>query len=562
MRPFVFVLTLVAITATLLAQSSVPRAKEISDNSVSPPCTVTGRVVAATDGPPLKSAPVVLIPEHSLSGHQIYATNSDVDGRFTIKNIPPGRYKFFAFRSGFVDQHYKAGNNDTGPLFSLRPGEKVSEVLFRLIAAAVITGRTTNEDGDGMQRVQVVALRRPTEEETEDEEELPQHRKIQMQSVASAESDDRGLYRIFGLKPGEYYIRAEDSPQPPVGPIPVEETFWVNQSLGSEYASLYYPGVAQVSQAQVVPIKAGEEAQVDVVMHRVKTVEIAGHVIGANGPSTHAFVSLTPIEGGDLEFDRQDTTDDKGNFRLRNIPEGSYYVIVYQQAEGSGGIYESRARQKIEVAGDNIDSLTITLETGVTIQGRVKLDGASSIALDRMHLTLMSLDEDVLSGGHAEPKKDGTFEMKSVPDGNYTLSVWGLEHEAYVKSIRFGSDDVFEKGVQVESGSSSGRLDVVISSEGAQLEGSVSDDDGPVIGARVRLAPDPLTPYNHLRIQRTTTDQLGHFSVANMAPGKYTLTAKPMVSSEATPYKSVPQILTLTENGHKSIEMKLKKQQE
>jgi len=235
--------------------------------------------------------------------------------------------------------------------------------------------------------------------------------------------------RSSGLKPGEYYIRAEDSPQPPVGSIPVEEGFWVNQSLGSEYASLYCPGVAQVSQAQVIPIKAGEEAQADVAMRRVKTVEIAGHVIGASGPSTQAFVSLTPIEGSD-DFDRQDTTDDKGSFRLRNVPEGSYYVIVYQRVEGSGGVYESSARQKIEVTGDNIDSLTITLGTGVTIQGRVKADGASSIALDRINLKLASVDEDSLPGGHAGPKKDGTSEIKSVPDGNYSLSIWGLEQDA------------------------------------------------------------------------------------------------------------------------------------
>jgi hypothetical protein len=73
---------------------------------------------------------------------------------------------------------------------------------------------------------------------------------------------------------------------------------------------------------------------------------------------------------------------------------------------------------------------------------------------------------------HVTQKKSctcSTFEVKSVPDGNYTLSVWGLEHEACVKSIRFGSDDVFEKGMRVESGSSSVKLDVGISSEGAQL---------------------------------------------------------------------------------------------
>ncbi|MGA8216204.1 MAG: carboxypeptidase-like regulatory domain-containing protein [Candidatus Sulfotelmatobacter sp.] len=344
MRPFVFASAVVAIAATLLAQSAVPRTNKVSDDSVSALCTVTGRVVATADGNPLKSARVVLMPEHSRTDHEIYATSADGDGRFTIKDVPPGRYKFFAAHSGFVDQHYKAGNNDTWPLFSLHPGEKVTDVLFRLIAAAVITGRITNEDGDGMERVQVVALRRPTEEETEDEDELPRRHKTQMQPVASAESDDRGQYRIFGLKPGEYYIRTVDSPQPRVGRIPVEETFWVSQLLGSEYASMYCPGVAQISQAQGIPIKPGEEAQANVVMHRVKTVEIAGHVIGANGPSAHAFVSLTPFEGSDVDFDRQDTTDDKGSFRLKNIPEGSYYVIVFQRVEGSlGGLRVSRA---------------------------------------------------------------------------------------------------------------------------------------------------------------------------------------------------------------------------
>lgn len=64
----------------------------------------------------------------------------------------------------------------------------------------------------------------------------------------------------------------------------------------------------------------------------------------------------------------------------------------------------------------------------------------------------------------------------------------------------------------------SGRIEVVIASDGAQLDGSITDDEGPVIGARVRLVPDPLTAYNHLRIQLTTTDQLGHFSLTDMRP--------------------------------------------
>lgn len=560
MRRFLFVPAVLCVAAALLAQSSGPSDNKPTEDPTSAPCTVTGRVVAAAEGNLLKSARVSLIPEHSRSHNQIYATSSDSDGHFTLRDIPPGRYRFFAAHAGFVEQHYKAGINDTGPLFSLRSGEKVSDVLFRLVTAAVIAGRVSNEEGDPMQRVEVVALRRPSEEEIEDID-APRLHKIQMEPVASAESDDRGQYRIFGLKPGEYFIKADDSFLPHGGSVPVDESYWLKLSLGSEFASMYYPGVTQVSQAQVVPIKAGEEAQADITMRRVKTLEIVGRVIGPTGPAANTLIRLDSADGDGSDFNRQDTTDDKGNFRLRNIPEGTYYILAYQRQEGAPVYYESRARQKVEVTGNNIDALTISLSAGVTIQGRLKVEGSGSVALDRLNLALMPVEEDGLSGGPSEVKKDGSFEFKSVRDGSYAITVWGLDRDAYVKSARRGPDDLFEKGVQVD-GSSSGKVEVTLSCDGAQMEGSVSDDEGAVIGARVRLVPDPLTPYNHLRIQRTTTDQLGHFSLTDIAPGKYKLTARPMASSETAAYKAEPQAITLSENDRKTTQIKFERPQE
>jgi carboxypeptidase family protein len=559
MRRFLFMPAFLAITATLLAQSSAPSDSKRTQDPASAPCTVTGRVVTAGEGNPLKSARVSLIPEHTGSHDQIYAASSDGEGHFTLKDIPPGRYRFFASHTGFVEQHYKAGTNDAGPLFSLASGEKVSEVLFRLVAAAVITGRVSNEDGDPMQRVEVVALRRPSEDEMEDFDE-PRRHKVQMETVGSAESDDRGQYRVFGLKPGEYFIRAEDSAAfPRGGRVSVGEDFWVKQVLGSEYATVYFPGATEASQAQVVPVKAGEEAQADITMHRVKTVDIAGRVIGPNGPATNALVRLEPADIIESDLNRQDTTDEKGSFHFRNVPGGTYYILAYLREQGP--VYETRARQKVEVTSDNIDALTITLSPGVAIQGKLKADGSASLPLDRIILFLMSVDEDDLPGGHSEVKKDGSFEFRSVHDGNYAIHVGGLDESAYIKSARHGPDDLLEKGLQVE-GSSPGQIEITVSSDGAKLEGSISDDEGPVTGARVRLVPDALTPYNHLRIQRTTTDQLGHFSLTDIAPGKYTLAAKPTVSSESSVYKSETQSITLSESDHKTIEMKFEKRQE
>lgn len=118
---------------------------------------MTGRVITAAEGNPLKSARIALLAEDTKSHDSTYAASSDSDGHFLLKDVPPGRYQFFASHTGFVEQHYK-GTNNAGPIFSLRPGQKVSEVLFRLVTAAVITGRISNEDGDPMEHVEVLAF--------------------------------------------------------------------------------------------------------------------------------------------------------------------------------------------------------------------------------------------------------------------------------------------------------------------------------------------------------------------------------------------------------------------
>jgi protocatechuate 3,4-dioxygenase beta subunit len=553
------VTAVIILGVSLLAQTSAQPLVDKAAEHPASPCVVAGRVVTASEGTPLQSARVALVPERPASRRHIYATTSDSEGRFLLKDVEQGRYEFFATRAGFVDQHYQAKGDESGATLSLKPGEKVSDVLFRMTVAAVITGRVTNDDGEAMVRVQVAVLRAPSEEEIEDEA-LPTSRKRELRAVSYVQTDDRGEYRIFGLKPGEYYIRVTDSLEPDQHGV-VDEGYWVRQFLGSEYAAVYYPGVSQVSQAQVVSVKPGQEAQADVAMRRVKTVEVAGHVIGPNGPAKNAWVHMEEPQAEDYGFDRQDTTDEKGNFRLKGVPSGSYVIMVLQQPEG-GHVYEARARQKVEVDGDNIDSLIIALGQGITFHGRVLVAGSGSPTLDRIVVNLQPTDEDEQLGTQGRVKKDGTFEITEVQDGNYAVQVWGIEDNWYVKSARLGADDILAEGLQLEKGASAGRLEVTLGSASAQLEGSVSDDDGAVIGARVRVAPDPETPYNRFRSHSTRTDQAGHFSLAGLAPGRYRVFARSPVSSEGSSYQSERKGVTLSENDHKTLSVKLIKPQD
>ena len=556
MRRFLSAPAVIVVTLSLLAQTSPSPGKPEGHPASSG--IVGGRVVTAAEGSPLKSARVSLVPEHSEFKRQIYGTTSDTDGYFLLKDVVPGRYQFFATRAGFVNQQYQAKGNDDGAVLSLKPGETVSDVLFRMTVSGVVTGRVTNEDGEAMIRVQVVALRGPSEEEIEDEASFTS-RKRQLRAVSSAQTDDRGQYRIFGLKPGEYYIKVTDSLEADRN-IAVDESYWVQQFLGSEYAPVYYPGVAQASQAQAISVKAGDEVQADVLMQRIKTVEVAGQVTGRDGPAKNTLVLLVQPGIDDSGIDRQDTTDEKGSFKMKGVPPGSYVIAAYTRDDGEG-VYEPRGQQKIEVSGENIDSLIISLGGGTSFQGRVTVAGAGSPVLDRIGMNLSGIDEDEQLFAQGRVKKDGTFEIKSVSDGNYAIAVWGVENNWYVKSVRLGGDEILEKGLQLEKGGSRGRLEVIVSSASAQVEGSVSDRDGAVIGAHVRIAPEPETPYNRSRSHGVRTDQSGHFSLTGLAPGTYRVLAKYPASPGSGTLRSDPQIVTLSEHDHKAVKLTIVKPQ-
>ncbi len=565
MRRLLVATAVIVFSLTAPAQTSAPNQTPSSAQSQtgehpSTVCVVSGRVVAAAQGSPLKSARVALIPEHSHAHQEIYGATTDPDGQFVLKDLPPGRYRFLAMHNGFVDEEYTGKSADAPVILSLSAGQKVSDVLFRLTIAAAITGRVTNDDGEAMVRLQVVALRQPSEDDIEDED--PFSRRTQkLRTAASAHTDDRGLYRIFGLEPGDYYIRVTDSPVPELN-TPVGDSFWLQQELGSEYAPVYYPGVPQVHQAQIVSVKAGEETQADVLIRHVKTVDVAGHVVGPKGVTADASVSLDPADAeAYVSSDRHATTDDKGSFRFRNIPEGSYWINVYSPGE-KDFVYENRARQKIEVGSENIDSLAISLTGGSTIPGRIIVNGINITDINRATVALSPVEGDEQLGGMGRVAKDGTFEIPSVHDGSYAVHVWMPGEGHYTKSIRYGADDVLEKGLQVEGGGTGGKLEIVMGSDCAQLEGVVTNADGPVIGARVRIVPDAETPYNGFRRRSTTTDQVGKFSLIGLAPGKYRVMAKSKLPSQKSSIKSEPQTVTLAADDHQTVQLTLAKPQQ
>jgi len=415
----------------------------------------------------------------------------------------------------------------------------------------VVTGHVTDEDEEPMAGIQVMALRRPSEDEIEDEDPAAARKQDQMVPANSAQTDDRGQYRIFGLEPGDYYLKATESLQSPMYLAGGEEYFAL-QSLGVEYAPVYYPGVLQRSQAEAVSLRPGDEAQVDFSMHHIKTVEISGRVLAPDGKPASAMVELR--ENEDYTDNRNMDTDSDGKFRIKGVPPGSYILLAYQQS--SDNRYRPAARQELQVGSQNLDSLTIGLTRGTQFAGQLTVEGPGRPLANQVYVYLFPTDGEMGDYG-ARVKADGSFEIAGVPEANYAIQVYDRGGSNwYLKSARLGADEILEHGLQVEKGTA-GTLEIVIAAASAQLEGSVRQDDKPVVGARVRVVPDPETPYNRMRRREATTDQNGQFVLPGIAPGKYSVTARSPANPAGDEAKADPQSVTLSEGGHKNIQLKL-----
>ena len=174
-----------------------------------------------------------------------------------------------------------------------------------------------------------------------------------------------------------------------------------------------------------------------------------------------------------------------------------------------------------------------------------------------MHLLLLPVQDGENLPASCRISKDGTFELTDIQDGSYVVRM-GAGLGWYMKSARLGSTNVMEHGLQVEKGAPAGNLEIIVSSESAQLNGLVTLDDKPLPGAHVRLMPDPETLYNRARTQTKTTDQTGQFSIDGIAPGRYRIVARffDASKSEQVP-SSQPQIVTLTEHDRQKINLKV-----
>jgi len=420
-------------------------------------------------------------------------------------------------------------------------GQNVKGIAFELTPQAVIVGKVLDEDGEGVADQPVRALRN-----------VYRGGVRQWSTVASAQTTDIGEFRLPNLEPGRYLVSA--NARGGMGRRMMQSSEPLPAVPDMMYAATYYPSTTSSATAVPVDVGAGGEVRgIDVRLVKTRMYRVRGRVAGLEVGRRAATVTLTPRDGGPGSPITGPALGDEGEFELRGVPPGQYTAVA--QSRGPGG--DSIGMQPLDVVGNHVEGLVLTLAAGSDVQGSVKVvDTAAPPELKNLNVILRPVGFSGSAPPRARVAADLTFTLKNVPPVRYAVSVNGLPETCYVKSVKYGGGEVTAAGVEMTSG---GALEVTVSAAAARIDAVVVDKDGKA-GWHAVVA---LVPTDGSLTLVQTADENGILSFKGLKPGDYQLLAWDDAESGAPydpdfrkPFEAQAKTVKLDASGHEAVQLK------
>jgi len=512
---------------------------------------VEGQVLTQA-GEPLRKATVRLTPyyaDRSLNATS-YGDTADGVGKFVFEEVLPGRYTLTAERTGYLLQNYgarSATNNSPGLVLTLAAGQIMKDLNFKLIPQGVITGRVMDADGDPIPGVQVSGL-----------QTYHAGRQRGLSPRGGATTDDQGTFRIANLLPGPYYLAADDiQSRMRVQANGLRPGRALNRASN---VTTYYPESVDAAGATAVQVVAGSELHgIDIRMRQERVFSIRGLTIDAvtGKPATTNVIAL--LGGSPIGFGPppQTSSREDGTFELRNLLPGTYALT----ASTNNPADPAYGREEVSISDSDVAGVKLTFAKGTTVTGTVKFEGDGP-PIHPM-IVLADLEGPFGHSANAQADDDGTFALHGIMPVKYAAIVDTLAEGVYVKSIRFGQQDVTRTVLDLTSGIS-GTLDILLSPGAAEVSGTVRNKEGAVMtGVEVTLWPKDLLPESAWSgPNRSSTDQNGDFRIAGLVPGDYYIVAWEDIDQNLTfdfikRFTSQATPITLEESAHQTVQPKL-----
>ncbi len=437
--------------------------------------TVAGQVTIKGKGAP---GIVVLIRNQDSPRARALKDTTDQDGNYRIANLPAGNYQIRPLAPAYtmVDENISRA----GKLLLLAEGEDVQGIDFSLVRGGVITGKVTDPEG------------RPVVEErlTIVPDDQGNYRGQRQVVAGRFQTDDRGVYRIFGIPAGRFRIfvgLAEDDPASPtrLGPVAYKRT--------------YYPDTTDSNKAKLIEVSEGAEAtNIDITVGRsLPTFAASGKVVdGETGqPISGLRFGLRRMvggsEGGFVEG-MGALSNSRGEFRMENVTPGKYAIFILAQA-GS----EVRAEASyFEVVDQDVTGVLVKTVKGLSVSGSVVLDGPyekSVLAkLAELQVRAYVASEISGSGQDAPINPDGSFRVGGLLAGkaNFWLAAKDQRRQVNFHILRVERDGSIQRqGVEIKPGEQVSGVKLLVSYGTGIIRGEVQFLNGPLPagGARERL---------------------------------------------------------------------------
>jgi hypothetical protein len=494
------------------------------------------------------------------------AVVTDDDGKFSFRNLEPGRYTLRATRDGY----YGPLVNGAAPTIATKTvvveSDKTTKADLGMVQGGVIHGMLRDPDGQPAVNYALVTAR-------------PSYLngRLIWQFSGTKNTDDRGEYRM-PFPPGQYFIGS--TPRAP-GPIANVQDGWM---------AVFHPGVTDINQAQPVTLVEGGDAvaNLDTPLKTWTPRKISGVAVsplsnlvpnpttGVIDRSVGNFLLiphvLSPRDVPGVSSSTNIvafTTKPNGEFELRNVAPGGYELYAMVQDPTIRRIWT--AHTSVDIQDRDITGITLGLSAGATLNGEISVAGSSTtpVRLDALRVSLQPLDAlppQVASAiGTIQVDAAGKFSVPYVAEAKYRINIAGLPPAAYVSDIRLSGANAFDDGFTFNAREAQSSMKIAINADGETVEGTVKGAASkPAAEATVVLVPVSSRRQNPALYKTAVTDEAGHFVLRGVAPGQYTVFAWEYVLTGAwqnadfiAKNESRGRPVTVVPQGHAVMELDL-----
>ncbi|HYH86605.1 MAG TPA: carboxypeptidase regulatory-like domain-containing protein, partial [Pyrinomonadaceae bacterium] len=441
------------------------------------PASVAGRVTDGDKGV-AGIAVTLMSADPSTRFRTVARAKTDGEGRYRLSNVTPGRYQIMPF----APVHIVQGMSEwpPGKPLNLAAGEEVSDIDFRLERGGVITGRVTDAEGNPViaQMVDVSSA----------DKERQFHRRGTL-DTRDISTDDRGVYRLYGLPPGRYRVSVGQS----------QEQGAVSYGRRKLYQRTFYPDATEEAQARIVEVTAGGEAtDVDIALGRtLKTYRASGRFVSAETGEPLPGVAfgtgvLDPGGRRVSNFGGGSLTNARGEFQTEGLTPGRY--TVFASPQDNSDLYSEAVA--FEVTDADVKGVVVRLRRGASVGGVVVVEGVSDRATAARLVGGVKLYGFVETRGemmvpnYARPLAvgaNGSFRFTGLRPGKLRINIDGVVKGLTMSRIELSGANVSAReGIDIVDGAQITGVRVVLAYGSGVIRGQLSVTNGTIPpGARL-----------------------------------------------------------------------------